>query len=280
MATPASKAVLVRYQELLASTATLTRDDISGATDIDQLIGVGTAHQVFSLAGAPQWVLRARMSNAPVPPAHLKLEREASRLAAERHLAPAVALRTDDGLSICQRVLMLSPAWSEHADLMRAIHQLPKAQLDAAEEAFSLADHAVYYWEQLTREQLSTRALSPLRSPIQDDFARLESNDKALCHNDLTPNNIGSLEGYWMALDWDYAAISSRYFDAAVASAHLPQSLRHRFARRVIGDSFCPDTWQAAKRIALLINHLWSLTELKTVPPALQRERLQVLWTA
>lgn len=280
MATPASKAVLARYQELLATTATSTSGDISGATDVDQLIGVGTAHQVFSLVGEPKWVLRARMTNAPTPPAHLKLECEASRLAAERHLAPAEALRTHDGLSICQRVLMLSPAWSEHADLMRAIHELPTTQLKATEESLSLADHAVYYWEQLTREQLSKRALSPLISPIQDDFARLESSAKALCHNDLTPNNIGSLEGHWVALDWDYAAISSRYFDAAVASAHLPQSLRHRFARRVIGDSFCPDTWQAAKRTALLINHLWSLAELKTLPPALQRERLQVLWTA
>ena len=42
--------------------------------------------------------------------------------------------------------------------------------------------------------------------------------------------------------------------------------------------AFAPDTWQTAKRITLLINHLWSLAELETLPPALQRERLHVLW--
>ena len=218
------------------------------------------------------------MSKAPKPPAHLSLETEASRRAAERYLAPKVAARSDDGLSICQRVLRQSPSWSEHADLMRSIHQLSTDGLRASEHTLSLADHAAYYWEHLTRDQQANYGLSPLTPSIRDDLAQLDAGDKALCHNDLTPNNIGVLKGHWVAMDWDYAAISSRYFDVAVASAHLSDTIRDRFARRVVSDGFCLDTWQTAKRITLLINHLWSLAELKTLPPALQRERLQVLW--
>ena len=278
MATSASSAVITRYKELLATNEDQTIDGISPSTEIDQLIGVGTAHQVYSLAGAPQWVLRVRMSKAPTPPAHLSLETEASRLAAEHHLAPSVAMRSDHGLSICQRVLMKSPSWSEHADLMRAIHRLPTDGLRAAEHTLSLADHTAYYWEKLTRDQQSNQGLSPLTPSIQDDLAQLDASARALCHNDLTPSNIGTLEGRWVAMDWDYVAISSRYFDAAVASAHLSETVQNRFARRVIGDGFCPDTWQTANRITLLINHLWSLAELETLPPALQRERLHVLW--
>ena len=263
MATSASSAVISRYKELLATNADRTFQGISPSTEIDQLIGVGTAHQVYSLAGAPQWVLRVRISKAPTPPAHLSLETEASRLAAEHHLAPSVAMRSDDGVSICQRVLMKSPSWSDHADLMRAIHQLSTNGLRAAEHTLSLADHAAYYWEKLTRDQQSNYGLSPLTPSIQDDLAQLDASAKALCHNDLTPSNIGTLEGHWVAMDWDYAAISSRYFDAAVASTHLSEAVRDRFARRVIDDGFCPGTWQTAKRITLLINHLWSLAELK-----------------
>lgn len=279
MATSASPAVITRFKELLATNADRTFDGISRSSEIDQLIGVGTAHQVFALIGTPQWVLRVRMSKAPTPPAHLALEPEASRRAAEHHLAPKVAMRSGDGLSICQRVLLNSPAWTDHADLMRAIHQLSTDGLRAAEHSLSLADHATYYWDQLTRDQQSNLGLSPLTPSIREDLALLDSSDRALCHNDLTPNNIGALEGHWVAMDWDYAAISSRYFDVAVASAHLSETVQNRFAWRVIGDGFCPDTWQTAKRITLLINHLWSLAELETLPPTLQRERLQVLWT-
>ena len=278
MATSASSAVITRYKELLATNADQTFDGISPSTEIDQLIGIGTAHQVYALTGAPQWVLRVRKSKGPKPPSHLSLEPEASGRAAEHHLAPSVAVRSDDGLSICQRVLIQSPSWSEHADLMRAIHKLSTDGLRAAENTLSLADHAAYYWEKLTRHQQSNDGLSPLTPSIQDDLAQLDAGAKALCHNDLTPNNIGALEGRWVAMDWDYAAISSRYFDVAVASAHFSDTIRDRFARRVIGNGFCLDTWQTAKRITLLINHLWSLAELKTLPPALQRERLQVLW--
>ena len=278
MATSASPAVITRYKELLATTPDWTFDGISRSTEIDQLIGVGTAHQVFALAGAPKWVLRVRMSKAPKPPAYLTLELEASRRAGEHHLAPRVAVRSNDGLSICQRVLTQSPSWSDHADLMRAIHQLSVDGLRVSKHTLSLTDHAAYYWEQLTRDQQSNEGLSPLTPSIREDFARLESSDKALCHNDLTPSNIGVVAGRWVAMDWEYAAISSRYFDGAVASVHLAETVRNRFARRVIGGDFCPDTWQTAKRITLLINHLWSLAELKTLPPALQRERLHVLW--
>ena len=279
MATSASPAVITRYKELLATTPDWTFDGISRSTEIDQLIGVGSAHQVFALAGAPKWVLRVRMSKAPKPPAYLTLEPEATRRAAEHHLAPRVVLRSNDGLSICQRVFTQSPSWSDHADLMRAIQQLSTDGLRAAEHTLSLADHATYYWEHLTQNQRAHYGLSPLTPSIRDDLARLDASEKALCHNDLTPNNIGALKGHWVAMDWDYAAISSRYFDVAVASVHLSETVRNRFARRVIGGDFCPDTWQTAKRITLLINHLWSLAELGVLTPALQRERLQVLWT-
>ena len=132
--TSASPAVITRFKELLATNADQTIDGISPSTEIDQFIGVGTAHQVYSLAGAPQWVLRVRKSKGPKPPVHLSLEPEASRRAAEHHLAPKVAMRSGDGLSICQRVLLNSPAWTDHADLMRAIHQLSTDGLRAAEQ--------------------------------------------------------------------------------------------------------------------------------------------------
>lgn len=258
--------LIERWQQSTAATST-------NSVRLGPLIGKGTAHDVYSLDGAVDWVIRVKRDTAPIGQIALMGECQSWSLASQHGLAPELAAHTEDGTSICEFVAMHSPTWTEHADLMRAIHRLP-----ATGGPLSLQDYAKGYWDRLVALGLSEDALSPHLPAIAYDLAQLDEDAPAFCHNDLGLNNIGRLKSRWVALDWEYAAINSRYFDVATAAQYLPIELRALFARRVINDSFCEATWQAAQRVSHLITHLWTLAELGELPHSLQRGRLQVLW--
>ena len=186
------------------------------------MIGKGTAHDVYSLDGAVDWVIRIKRDTTPNDQGALMGEFQSWSLASQYGLAPELAVHTEKGASICEFVAMHSPTWTEHADLMKAIHRLP-----ATGKPFSLQDHANNYWDRLVTAGLSEDALSPHLPAIKGDLAQLDADSPAFCHNDLSLNNIGRLKSRWVALDWEYAAINSRYFDVANAAQYLPMNSEH-----------------------------------------------------
>ena len=88
-------------------------------------------------------------------------------------------------------------------------------------------------------------------------LAKLAADTLYLCHNDLTPGNLMSHGDQLIAIDWEYAAMGSRYFDVAIACEALPDSERGIMMRQVFGDAPDDELMTAGKQIAGLVTALW-----------------------
>ena len=60
-----------------------------------------------------------------------------------------------------------------------------------------------------------------------------------------------------IAIDWEYAAMGSRYFDVAIACEALSDSERSIMMRQVFGDAPDDELMTAGKQIAGLVTALW-----------------------
>jgi thiamine kinase-like enzyme len=60
-----------------------------------------------------------------------------------------------------------------------------------------------------------------------------------------------------VAIDWEYAAMGSRYFDVGIACEALPDSERDIVMQQVFGDALDDDLMTAGKQIAALVTALW-----------------------
>ena len=107
------------------------------------------------------------------------------------------------------------------ADMLRAIHRLAIA----APRLFFGA-RAAHYHDLLSSfcDADSRLLLARLAGPLQRACHALDSDTHAavVCHNDLTSANRLYHRGALYALDWEYAARGSRWFDLAVAAGSAP----------------------------------------------------------
>ena len=88
-------------------------------------------------------------------------------------------------------------------------------------------------------------------------LAKLAADTLYLCHNDLTPGNLMSHGDRLIAIDWEYAAMGSRYFDVAIACEALSDSERDIMMRQVFGDALDDELMTAGKQTAALVTALW-----------------------
>ena len=88
-------------------------------------------------------------------------------------------------------------------------------------------------------------------------LTRLAADTLYLCHNDLTPGNLMTHSDHLIAIDWEYAAMGSRYFDVAIACEALPDSERVIMMNEVFGDALDDELVMAGKQIAALVTALW-----------------------
>lgn len=107
---------------------------------------------------------------------------------------------------------------SDVAQLLRAIHSLRVA--DAPR--LSLTARVAHY-DALLRPRCGAETailMQKIALPIRQACQALDADAAAgvICHNDLTPANRLYHRGRLYALDWEYAACGSRWFDLAVAS--------------------------------------------------------------
>ena len=104
------------------------------------------------------------------------------------------------------------------AQLLRAIHSLQLA--DAPR--LSLEARVAHYEALLRRRCSSATAdlMQEVTQPLRHACQALDADAAAgvICHNDLTAANCLYHRGRLYALDWEYAARGSRWFDLAVAS--------------------------------------------------------------
>lgn len=121
----------------------------------------------------------------------------------------------------------------ELAGLLRDIHRLP-----GIHHRLDLSERILGYEKQLqhqagtavnaavdapaeTMTEAMTKALAPWRDRLTDILAAIRTSPEptVLCHNDLLQaNRIYSGERLW-ALDWEYSAMGSRWFELAVIVA-------------------------------------------------------------
>lgn len=100
------------------------------------------------------------------------------------------------------------------ADLLRKIHQLPAThfRLDLQERVLRYEKHIEHRGSELPE------ALKQWREPVLDliEQARIGLTHPVLCHNDLLSANRISSGGQLYAIDWEYCAMGSPWFDLAV----------------------------------------------------------------
>jgi len=136
--------------------------------------------------------------------------------------------------------------------LCRQIHELP-----GVTHQLTVANDIEHYLK-----QLPTHLADPWRAAMQicdteTALASLERDTSYLCHNDLTPDNLMTHGNHLMAIDWEYAAMGSRYFDVAIACEALPDGERDSMMQKVFGDTFDADLMKAGNQIATLVTALW-----------------------
>ena len=241
---------------------------------LGMLLGKGSAHQVFLIAPSEQYVIRIRRHPSSPNDDLVTREIAAWRAAANANLAPRILHESPDRRAVVtERLSFGHVSLDARSGLLREIHQLPYTT-----DRLFLAESAKHYWELLRKKGLSAQAVSPEWGPIQEDLKLLDEDTAYFCHNDLTPTNIGFREGKALAIDWEYAAMGSRYFDVAIASESIGSASRIDFAKSVLMTDFDESLWKAACRVASVINHLWELAREGSLRAAPSREQLLRLW--
>ena len=251
--------------------------DFSGSMqpELHEVVGEGTAHRVYSLRGAPDWVLRLSTKRHNHSVNNHSTELASWRRAASAGLAPRIGYESRDSQAvITQRLVFNDVPTDNHAALLRSIHALPDSS-----PPLSLKKITAQYWEAIEHKSLTNLALDPHSSRIANDLELLDSEPPCFCHNDLTPENIGRSGDQFLAVDWEYAAGGNRHFDIAIASEHMIHSKRYAFAEAVAGNGFKEANWRAACRVALLVTHLWQLAVNNTTSEALSLKALARIWT-
>ena len=104
-----------------------------------------------------------------------------------------------------------------------------------------------------------------------DDLAH---GPQTFCHNDLTSGNVRSMRGALVAIDWEYAAIGSPYFDIAALCADRPALNADAFAAEVFGDALCSRLWQLARQVYGVMDWNWHWASGLTPEPAADPRQL------
>ena len=136
--------------------------------------------------------------------------------------------------------------------LCRQIHALP-----GVSHSLTLAADIEHYLTQLPAHLADTWRAALQTAGAEEALARLAADNLYLCHNDLTPGNLMSHGDHLIAIDWEYAAMGSRYFDVAIACEALPESEQDILMQQVFGHALDHELMTAGKQIAGLVTALW-----------------------
>ena len=136
--------------------------------------------------------------------------------------------------------------------LCRQIHALP-----GVSHQLTLATDIEHYLKQLPAHLAGQWRAAIQTCDTEKALAKLEGDIYYLCHNDLTPDNLMTRGDNLVAIDWEYAAMGSRYFDVAIACEALPDGERDSMIQQVFGDTLDADLMAAGNQIATLVTALW-----------------------
>ncbi len=228
---------------------------LARAPRLGPVLSEGSGHILFELVDEPSLVARVRRRPTSGVEGAFSGEIEIWSAAAAAGIAPAlVYVEPRQQAVICERACQASHAITGAAlgQLMCAIHHLPPVN-----RQLTLRADAASYLSSVPAEQHSAWQAIVQSTEISHAFSLLEQDTDYLCHNDLTGGNLLLQGDHLCAIDWEYAAMGSRYFDVAIAMADLPVVEQPLLAEHVLGQSLSPELLTAGRRIAALMTALW-----------------------
>jgi hypothetical protein len=222
---------------------------------LGKLLGEGSANRVYELLPVRQQVLRFAHKSHELSVNCSLQEIALWKFVASEGLAPTVYYHSDGGdVVITDRLSFSDVSVEAYAELCKQIHRLRPE-----ESRLRLTDVAATYRAAVTNEKSSHIVSETDRQSIRQDLSQLDSESPVFCHNDLSSHNVGWFGDRLLAIDWEYAAMSSPHYDVASASVGMQQNERHEFAARVLEKKFDKNMWSIACRVVPLINYLWAL---------------------
>ena len=242
--------------------------------DLGEVLGIGSANTVFYLDRVPDLVLRVRHNTASLSLNSPLEEISLWRAAAALGLAPDVLWAgPNDDVVITKRLTFDGIDEEAHSQLLKNVHdssiRAPRLSLEKA---------ATRYAEAIREREVSHLAVDIEIPAIREDLQQLDNEPSCFCHNDLTPTNIGKIEGRCLAIDWEYASLGSRHFDIAVASQHMEDHARDTFAQKTAGSFFDLRQWRVACRVVPLIDHLWTVAALGHTEGVRSKKMFEESW--
>lgn len=242
--------------------------------DIGEVLGVGSANTVFALKRAPDLVFRVRHNSASLSLNPPKLEIALWRAAAKLGFAPDILwVGANEDVVITRRLAFDELVEQAQSQLLKTVHES-----GITAPRLSLEETANRYAGTIKEKELGPLALNHRTPAILHDLQRLDNEPGCFCHNDLTPSNIGKLADSHLAIDWEYASLGSRHFDIAVATQTMENDARQAFAKRTAGAFFNLSQWQAACRVAPLMDHLWTLAVFGRAEGAQSKAVVEANW--
>lgn len=257
-----------------------TREPLIEPPEIVAQLPWGTAHSALRVSGktasgTQEFVLRF----LPIAEASLALdfnqEVALMEVAASVGLAPEVAYVMAQSRVLVTEFIPGSTdvTAAQLGDLINKIHVLPAngPELDLGAQLAFYTDSA------LARAVSAEELIDPDYPPLVAAIQKLNDSDKVLCHNDLGRGNVISGNGRVVAIDWEYAAVGSAYFDAAAACAGWPDMDEGELVAKVFPRNFSPLLWQLAKSVYAAIEWNWYQASGAKMPHRLSRDRIAEL---
>ena len=251
---PTERTALDRYAAWQCTRPLLTKPILASSLD------GGSTHLSCKLTartatGDAHFVLRYRNPKQDRLGISFAAELTCLQRAADAGLAPRVVWH-----NIKDELIVMDYAAPEEVDrpdllaeLVMAIHKLPP-DIPALDLKLQMAR----YTRAATDRGIDKTLLIPTMEPrLSSAIEVLHSGPQVLCHNDLTLDNIRYLQDRLIAIDWEYAAVGSPYFDIAALCAGRSMFDATAFARRVFDSAFLPPLWQAANRVYNAMSWNW-----------------------
>ena len=215
----------------------------------------GSGHSVYQIECGVPLVGRIKKFSGSSHTTPFRQEFDIWSLASRWRLAPGIVYADAEmEVVICHRANPLNQPVRGHAlgALCRDIHRLAPVSY-----SLSLRSDINRYIELLPIAQSDAWRAAMIHADCSALLSALESDEQFLCHNDLTADNLMQSADQLIAIDWEYSAMGSRYFDVAIAGEHLLPQEWDQMIQTVFAGAADTFLIGAGKRIASLVTALW-----------------------
>ena len=242
---------------------------LNHAPSLGDLLAEGSGHAIYEILDQQHEplpvVARIRLRATRSGSEALEQELAAWLPASENDLAPQVVYTDHIALVICRRMepaMKPVPAASLGA-LCRDIHALPVTL-----PRLRLQTEIDTYLRALPRAQQREWQRAMHERHVGEALTLLERDTTTFCHNDLTEGNLMSDGDRLVAIDWEYAARGSRYFDIAIAAGSRTLPERREMYQAALPDHVDEGLLQAGLCVASLVTALWQAQFAATEAPS------------